>query len=75
MGQKRPTLFRRWHFEDVIILLHVRRYLRYSLSYRDLGGIMAERGLSVHHGTIWRWIQVYAPVLNQWIRRELRSYL
>jgi transposase-like protein len=37
--------------------------------------IMAERGLSVHHGTIWRWIQVYAPVLNQWIRRELRSYL
>jgi len=47
--------------------------LRYSLSYRDLEEIMAERGLSVDHVTIWRWVQRYAPVLNQRIRRELRS--
>ena len=33
---------------------------------------MAERGLSVDHVTIWRWVQRYAPVLNQRIRRELR---
>jgi hypothetical protein len=33
---------------------------------------MAERGLSVDHVTVWRWVQRYAPVLNQRIRRELR---
>ena len=72
MRQKRPALFRGRHFEDVIILLCVRWYLRYSLSYRDLEEIMAERGLSVDHVTIWRWVQRYAPILNQRIRRELR---
>ena len=72
MTRKRPALFRGRHFEDVIILLCVRWYLRYSLSYRDLKEIMAERNLSVDHVTIWRWVQRYAPVLNQRIRRELR---
>jgi IS6 family transposase len=56
----------------VIILLCVRWYLRYSLSYLDLEEIMAERGLSVDHSTIWRWGQRYAPILNQRMWRELR---
>jgi IS6 family transposase len=72
VNQKRPALFRGRHFEDVIIMLCVRWYLRYSLSYRDLEEIMAERGLSVDHVTIWRRVQRYAPILNQRIRRELR---
>ena len=72
MNQKRPALFRGRHFEDAIILLCVRWYLRYSLSYRDLEEIMEERGLSVDHVTIWRRVQRYAPILNQRIRRELR---
>jgi transposase-like protein len=46
--------------------------LRYSLSYRDLEEMMAERGLAVDHVTIWRWVQRYAPILNQRIRRERR---
>jgi len=33
---------------------------------------MAERGLTVDHVTIWRWVQCYAPVLNHRIRREIR---
>jgi hypothetical protein len=70
--RKRPALFRGRHFEDVIILLCVRWYLRYSLTYRDLEEIMAERNLAVDHVTIWRWVQRYAPVLNQRIRREMR---
>ena len=57
MTRKRPALFHGRHFEDVIILLCVRWYLRYSLTYRDLEEIMAERGLSVDHVTIWRWVQ------------------
>ncbi len=35
--------------------------LRYSLSYRDLEEIMAERGVSVDHSTTWRWVDHYAP--------------
>src|SRR5215471_8714848 len=56
----------------MIILLCVRWYLRYSLTYRDLEEIMAERNLFVDHVTIWRWVQRCAPVLNQRIRREMR---
>jgi hypothetical protein len=70
--KKRPALFRERHFQDVIIVCCVRWYLWYSLSYQDLEEIMAERGLSVDHVTIWRWVQRDAPVLNQRIRRELR---
>ena len=44
----------------------------YSLSYRDLEEITVERGLSVDHVTIWRWVQRFAPILNQRLRRELR---
>ena len=72
MTKHRPALFRGRHFEDGIILLCVRWYLRYSLSYRDLKEITAERGLSVDHVTIWRWVQRFAPILNQRLRRELR---
>ena len=61
VSQKRPALFRGRHFEDVVIVLCVRWYLRYSLSYRDLEEMMAERGLSIDHVTIWRWVQRYAP--------------
>ena len=69
---KRPALFRGRHFKDVIILLCVRWYLRYSLTYRDLEEIMAERSLSIDHVSIWRWVQRYAPLLNRRIRREMR---
>ena len=73
MSQKRPALFRGRHFEDVVIVLCVRWYLRYSFSYRDLQEMMAERGLSIDLVTIWRWVQRYAPVLNQRIRRDRRN--
>ena len=72
MTRKRPALFRERHFEAVIILLCVRWYLRYSLTYRDLEEIMTERNLSVDHVIIWRWVQRYAPVLKQRIPRHLR---
>jgi len=56
----------------VIIVCAVRWYLRYSLSYRDVKELVTERGLSVDHTTIWRWVQRYAPKLNQRCRRELK---
>jgi hypothetical protein len=68
----RPALFKWRHFEPVIILYVVRWYLRYSLSYRDVEEFVTERGQSVDHSTIWRWVQRYAPKLNQRCRRELK---
>ena len=72
MSRTLSAPFRGRHFDDVIIILCVRWYLRYSLSYRDLKEMMAERGVAVDHVTIWRWVQHYAPLLNQRLRRELR---
>src|ERR1700680_2631354 len=54
-------LFKGRHFDREIIVLCVRWYLRYKLSFRDLVEMMAERGLSLAHTTIMRWIQHYAP--------------
>ena len=55
------TPFKWRHFQAEIILLCVRWYLRYPLSYRDLEEMMLERGLHVDHTTIYRWVQHYAP--------------
>ena len=72
MVRVRPKLFRGRHFQDEIIILCVRWYLRYSLSYRDLEEMMAERSLGVDHSTIARWVLRYAPELSTRIRRHLR---
>ena len=52
-------LFKWCHYESEIILLCVRWYLRYALSYRDLEEMMRERNLTVDHMTIYRWVQKY----------------
>jgi transposase-like protein len=62
-------LFRGRHFRDDIIVLCVRWYLRYSLSYRDLG---SPSGLKVNHSTEARWVLWYALELSKRIRRHLR---
>ena len=61
------------HFEGQIILLCVRWYLRYCLSYRDLEEIMAERGLGIDHTTIYRWVQRYAPELEKRCKPHLKQ--
>ncbi len=71
MNQPNPFKWR--HFETEIILLCVRWYLRYSLSYRDLEEMMRERGLLVDHSTIYRWVQRYAPELDQRCRPHLKA--
>jgi transposase-like protein len=54
-------LFKGRHFDREIIVLCVRWYLRYKPSFRDLVEMMAERGLSLAHTTIMRWVQRYVP--------------
>ncbi len=52
------------HYPPELILLCVRWYCRYKLSYRDVEEMMRERGLSVDHSTVFRWVQRYAPEIN-----------
>ena len=52
MIKPRQALFKWRHFEPEIIVCVVRWYLRYSLSYRDLEELMAERGFKVDHSTV-----------------------
>jgi hypothetical protein len=54
-------LFKGRHFDREIIILCVRWYLRFKLSFRDLVEMIAERGISLAHTTIMRWIQRYLP--------------
>lgn len=55
------ALFVGRHFDRDVIILCVRWYLRFKLSLRDLVEMMAERGLSLAHTTIMRWVQRYVP--------------
>jgi transposase-like protein len=62
-------LFAGRHFDCDVIILCVRWYLRYKLSLRDLVEMMAERGLSLAHTTILRWVRCYTPeFVKRWNR-------
>jgi len=66
-------LFKGRHFDREIIILCVRWYLRFKLSFRDLVEMMAERGLSLAHTTIMRWIQRYVPEFEKRWNRFARQ--
>jgi transposase-like protein len=70
MTQKDP--FKWKHYQKEKILLCVRWYLRYSLSYRDLEEMMLERGIEVDHTTIYRWVQQLAPEIDKRTRPFLK---
>ncbi|MGH3686357.1 MAG: hypothetical protein ACRDSM_15150, partial [Pseudonocardiaceae bacterium] len=52
-----------FRFPREVIVLAVRWYLRYGLSYRDVEELLAERGIEVDHVTVFRWVQRFTPLL------------
>ncbi len=58
---EKENIFKWKHYQPDIIVLAVRWYLRYHLSLRDLVEMMEERGLSLVHTTIMRWVHQYGP--------------
>ncbi|NLS07707.1 IS6 family transposase [Rhizobium sp. P32RR-XVIII] len=66
-------MFKGRHFDRSVILLCVRWYLAYNLSLRDLEEMMIERGLSVDHSTIHRWIIHFAPLLLEQFNQRKRA--
>jgi IS6 family transposase len=57
------SAFKGFRFPPEVIVLAVRWYLRYGLSYRDLEELLAERGVEVDHVTVYRWVQCFTPLL------------
>ena len=53
--------FKRHRFPPEIILLAVRWYCRYPLSYRDVRDLLTERRIVVDAGTINRWVVKFGP--------------
>jgi len=66
-------LFKGRHFDQEIVVLCVRWYLSYKLSYRDLVAMMGERGIHLAHTTILRWVQHYTPEFEKRWNRYARS--
>ena len=62
-------MFKRLRFPVAIILLCVRWYCKYGISYRDLAEMMQEHGVEVDPTTIMRWHYRYAPELEKRVRR------
>ncbi len=58
------SAFAGYRFPPEVIMLAVRWYLRYGLSYRDVEELLVEPGIEVDHVTIHRWIQRFTPLLN-----------
>ena len=60
-----PQLFTGRHFDRLLIIQAVRWYITYKLSYRDVCALMAERGVTLVHTTVMRWVIHYVPVFEK----------
>ena len=65
--------FKGAHFPQDIILMGVRWYVAYPLSYRHVEELMEERGVSVDHATVQRWVVKYSPQLEEAFHHRKRS--
>jgi putative transposase len=64
--------FKEAHFPHDIILMGVRWYVAYPLSYRHVEELLEERGVAVDHATIQRWVVTYRPLLEEAFHRRKR---
>ncbi len=55
--------FAGFRFPPDVIMVAVRWYLRYGLSYRDVEELLTECGVVVDHVTVFRWVQRFTPLL------------
>ena len=67
------SAFAGFRYPPDVIVLAVRWYLRYNLSYRDVEELLVERGVDVDHVTVFRWVQRFTPLLADAARFARRS--
>ena len=65
--------FKGVHYPREVILYSVFFYVRYGVSYRDLEEIMAQRGVSVDHATLNRWVIRYSPRIAEEAKKRQQS--
>ena len=63
LSNQLSSAFTGFRFPPEVIMLAVRWYLRFGLSFRDLEELLAERGVEVDHVTLHRWVQRFTPLL------------
>ncbi len=69
----RDLLFRGRRFKDEVIIVAVRWYLTYPLSYRQICELLRDRGISVAATTVMRWVLRYAPEFEKRWRPHEKS--
>jgi transposase, IS6 family len=57
------SAFAGFRFPPDVIVVAVRWYLRFGLSYRDVEELLSERGIEVDHVTVYRWVLRFTPLL------------
>jgi transposase-like protein len=62
--------YRRHQFPPVVIQHAVWLYLRFTLSYRDVEDLLAERGLDVSYETVRSWVLKFGPVIARRLRER-----
>ena len=72
MARRDP--FKHHRFPNEVILLAVRWYCRYPLSYRDMRDLLAKRGVTVDAATIYRWVQKFGPEIRKRAYGRHRSW-
>jgi putative transposase len=64
----RPLSYAGYRFPPEIIQHAIWLYLRFTLSFRDVEELLAERGIDVSYETIRRWVAVFGPVIARRLR-------
>src|SRR5260221_6092089 len=64
-----PLCYRRHRFPPVVIQHAVWLYLRFSLSYRDVEELLAERGLDISYESVRSWVLKFGPAIARALRR------
>src|ERR1700736_5842641 len=65
-----PLCYRRHRFPPEIIQHAIWLYLRFTLSYRDVEGLLAERGLDISYETVRRWVLEFGPAIARRLRQR-----
>ena len=65
IAHRTASVFAGFRFPPEVISLAVRWYLRYGLSYRDVEELLAERGVTVDHVSVYRWVQAVHPGVHR----------
>jgi len=65
-----PLSYARHQFPAAVIRQAVWLYLRFTLSYRDVEDLLAERGLDISYESIRRWLRKFGPAIARNLRRR-----